>query len=81
MPVAPGQGSLWPWAAERRWLEPDSIPSLTRASARTIRNVALYGGLLWSQTVENASQLTYLDDRKNRHVSRVIHLLEQIGPS
>jgi len=45
------------------------------------RNKALHDGLLWSQTLKNASRLTYHDDRKIRHVSRVIHLLDRLEPS
>jgi hypothetical protein len=37
------------------------------------KNTFIHDGLLWSQTSENASQLTHHDDRKKRHVSRVIH--------
>ena len=46
-----------------------------------IRNKALHDGLLWSQTLKNASRLTYHDDRKIHHVSRIIHLLDQLEPS
>ena len=47
----------------------------------TIKNTLVHDGLFWSQTSENASQLTQHDDRKKCHVSRVIHLLAQIEPS
>jgi hypothetical protein len=47
----------------------------------TTRNSLIHDGLLSSQTRENASQLTHDDDRKKRHVSHVIHLLEADGPS
>ena len=43
----------------------------------TTRNTLIHDGLLWSQTSENASQLTHDDHCKKRHVSRVIHLLDQ----
>jgi hypothetical protein len=47
----------------------------------TTRNMPLHDGLLWSQTVENMSLLTYHDNRKNCHVSRIIHLLDRIKSS
>ena len=47
----------------------------------TIKNTLVHDGLFWSQTSENASQLTHDDDREKRHASRVIHLLDRIEPS
>jgi hypothetical protein len=53
-------------------LEPEAI---------TIRIKALHDGLLWLQTVKNASRLTYHDERKNRHASHITHSLNRIEPS
>ena len=50
-------------------------------SSFTAKNPLIHDGLLWSQTCENASQLTHDDDREKRHVFRVIHLLNRNGPS
>jgi hypothetical protein len=47
----------------------------------TTRNSPIHDGLVSSRTRENASQLTHDDNREKRHVSRVIDLLEQNGPS
>ena len=47
----------------------------------TTKNTLIHDGLLWSQTSENTSQLTHDDDQEKRHVSHVIHLLNQNGLS
>jgi hypothetical protein len=56
-------------------------PTGIMSAVHTTRIGALHDGLLSSQTVKNASRLTYDDDRRIRHVSHVINMLDQLEPS